>query len=225
MWRLDMKTCARCRKELDDGQFRVRKSGALFSYCKPCEVEYKKAYYEANADKVREKTRRWTNDNKARKSAADKAYREANAETIKARQQDYYLNRGGKEKHLAVSRKWRELNKEKALDNESRYRDRNREVCNARIASWKRSNKGLVTHYQRRREADLGQRVPSWADSGKIAALYAEASRMRSDGLNVHVDHIVPLRGKKVSGLHCENNLRIIPSEENLRKSNKWEVK
>lgn len=59
-------------------------------------------------------------------------------------------------------------------------------------------------------------RVPKWADHEKIDEIY----RNKPDGY--HVDHIIPLNGKTVSGLHVHNNLQYLSIEENRLKSNKF---
>jgi len=58
--------------------------------------------------------------------------------------------------------------------------------------------------------------IPSWADIRKIAKIYAECP----DGY--HVDHIIPLQGEFVCGLHVENNLQYLTAEDNIKKSNNF---
>ncbi len=75
----------------------------------------------------------------------------------------------------------------------------------------------------KRRAAKL-QRTPAWADHNAIRAVYLEAANamVTDPALKVHVDHIIPLRGRNVSGLHVAENLQVIPASENIKKKNKW---
>jgi hypothetical protein len=66
----------------------------------------------------------------------------------------------------------------------------------------------------KRRAAKL-QRTPKWADLKAIQLVY----KLCPEGY--HVDHIYPLQGEFVSGLHVENNLQYLTEKENLKKGNK----
>jgi len=67
-----------------------------------------------------------------------------------------------------------------------------------------------------------GPAVPSWylQDRRNVHNLYEISCLL---GRKYTVDHIVPLRGDKVCGLHWSENLRILPAEENEKKGNKIE--
>lgn len=79
-----------------------------------------------------------------------------------------------------------------------------------------------VARRAKRRSATL-QRTPAWADHASIRAVYLEAARLsRTTGVPHHVDHLVPLQGARVCGLHVETNLQILPAKQNLSKGNRW---
>jgi 5-methylcytosine-specific restriction endonuclease McrA len=87
------------------------------------------------------------------------------------------------------------------------------------------SNKGLSNANKAKRRAALLQRTPSWlspAQLKEISALYELAKELQwLSEEPLHVDHIEPLQGSTVSGLHVPWNLQILPESLNLAKGNR----
>jgi len=68
------------------------------------------------------------------------------------------------------------------------------------------------------------QRRVAWANAAAIASFHREAESLTESTGRLHVvDHIIPLKGRTVSGLDVENNLRVVEASVNARKTNKWE--
>lgn len=79
-----------------------------------------------------------------------------------------------------------------------------------------KNNKKLFLHLSKLRKRHIKQATPIWADLNEIKKIYANCP----DGF--HVDHIIPLRSKNVSGLHVPLNLQYLSATENLSKGNKF---
>lgn len=79
---------------------------------------------------------------------------------------------------------------------------------------------------QRTKKYKVSKRAatPVWADMEKIASIYRIAAELTErTGTPYHVDHIVPINGRLVCGLHCEANLQILEGSENARKRNAFD--
>lgn len=138
-----------------------------------------------------------------RKPAA-KEYRKREKDRIAASQAEWREN--NRNKYRAIHQSWRDRNRDRVREIGRDYHERNivKRVAKARM-----------------REAHEINATPAWADKDAITAVYALASEFRAAGFDVHVDHIVPLRGQNVSGLHVHNNLRVCLASANISKSNK----
>ena len=120
-----------------------------------------------------------------------------------------------------VGAKWRAANIDRARERSRNWSKANRGAVNAANVKWRETNKHLVLALNSASRAKKLNATPSWANKKKIAEVYDFAQEFRECGFDVHVDHIVPLRGKQVSGLHVEQNLRVCLASVNLRKYNK----
>jgi hypothetical protein len=101
-----------------------------------------------------------------------------------------------------------EIEKHKWKARAQKYLKNNKDKANARTVAYQLAK---------------ANRVPLWADKNKIKELYKKAVlKSIETGIQWHVDHIVPLRGKLVSGLHVPENLRVIPGIENVKKANRY---
>lgn len=93
---------------------------------------------------------------------------------------------------------------------------------------WKKTpeNRAKRILYTNTKRAHIKRATPKWlsaSDRKKISEIYHLASTLNNGSGRYHVDHIVPLRGKLVSGLHVPWNLQILTAQQNQRKRNVFE--
>lgn len=147
--------------------------------------------------RLADKNRRDNNPEKER--ARRKKYRLHNKEKLAASGNDYY--RRNKERHNQATKEYYEQNKEWILEKQREYAANNKDRAREKAAL--------------RRAAKI-ERTPLWADRSSIKDFYANCP----EGFDV--DHIIPLQGETVSGLHVLNNLQYLTARENRSKGNRY---
>ena len=153
------------------------------------------------------------------KKQKDREYARKNAEKNKARAKEWYEE--NKQQALKSRKKWREANKKKMKGYAKRWAEENKDHKNELSKVWKKENKEKVLANTRKRQAAKLNATPAWADKVAIEYVYYAAKVIeRVYGTKWHVDHIIPLKGKNVCGLHVENNLQLLAPLDNLKKSN-----
>lgn len=132
----------------------------------------------------------------------------------------FYTHSNGKPRkqcktcHLARSKKWAESHPDKRLAQATKTREKNYNKCLEATRQWRKRNLQYDAFRAKLYRTRKQQQVPPWADIEKIKNIYLTCPK------GYHVDHIIPLKGKLVSGLHVETNLQHLPAKENMKKRN-----
>jgi hypothetical protein len=148
----------------------------------------------------------------------------------KVLQASWYKN--NKQQHDARTVQWRKNNPDTVLEYSRNYHENNKErsreyykinksKINVQSSLWKTQNKDKVVAYTAKGRARKLRANPYPEFNWVNKFFYQEAKTLEQiTGYKWHVDHIVPLQGKTVCGLHVPWNLQTIPANDNLSKSN-----
>lgn len=129
------------------------------------------------------------------------------------------------DKAAVNSKRWYQNNFEKAIAKNKRWAEKNSQKRLKYAKTWRQAHPDKINAFEAKRRASKLQATPPWLSSGhqtEMALCYEEAFALKLyTGQDYHVDHIVPLQGKNVCGLHVPWNLQVILARDNLSKGNK----
>lgn len=210
---MDTKTCTKCGETKPISEFNKRSSASdgLSPHCRVCKAEYDRQYRLNNPEKV--------------KAGKARAY-QANKKHYDQKTREWVKNNPDRRKEIVKSSY--EKHRESKLEYSRNYRANNKEVCAQRVKDWEKRNKDRCrAKYSRRRTAKL-KAIPSWLTNEQkqeIDLIYSHARDCEIvSGEKYHVDHIIPLQGKNVCGLHVPWNLQVLPADLNFSKGNRFDA-
>ncbi len=188
-------TCRRCKAPQNASDYYPN-----HTVCKKCNKETRKIRYEKNKEKELQQMRSYRIQHEGKLAAYDKRRWQ---ETDKVQES-------------ARNKKWREDNSEHKKKQAREYHQRTKEV----------SRPNRAANCARRRASKINA-TPSWLtlehlkEMKKYYILAKEKELLYKQ--KYHVDHIIPLQGSSVSGLHVPWNLQVISAKQNMKKGNKHE--
>lgn len=174
-----------------------------FGRCKECQREADKRWRLRNPEKAVERAhyaRKWDKENPERRRENERKNRARKRDAINQQQQE-----------------WRANNKEKLKAYLKSYREKHPDVIKRLDKKWRMENPEKIRKISRRTQAARRACVPKWVDRTAIKTIYDSCP----DGY--HVDHIIPIKGTTVCGLHVPWNLQYLLARENIKKGNRLE--
>ncbi len=205
-----LKTCTGCHENKSRDLFHNRKKSidGKCHLCKSCTKLKAQMWYAANREKVRKQHTRYYNENKEQILEHKKVYNTENQEAIRTQKKQY-----------------REKNKEVLKEYYRKYATNNREKINTNSANWRKRNLFKDSFLRAEKRALKLNATPKWLSADQkqqVEYFYWLARDLKvTTGQEYHVDHIIPLKGKVVCGLHVPWNLQILPFDLNIKKGNK----
>lgn len=208
-----MKYCSRCRlnKSLDCFFNDKNRSSGKYPTCKKCfktlssgrreqKREYDKKYREVNQEKRKQQSLTWVKNNPEKRKKIVEKYLKTDKykKALKARLKKYYR-----------------INKEIYNTRSKDFYHKNKETLKAKHRDWTKKNIKKVLAYNSTKKKKVRQATPAWANLNAIRHIYENRPKGH------HVDHIIPLQGKNVCGLHVPWNLQYLTATENMAKGNR----
>lgn len=195
---MSLKVCNKCGVRKEESEFYKR-----YAKCKDCMKQEKRESYLKNKDKLIAQAKERYRENKEKICEARRIRRAENPEAARAYSRAQYQKHRGK-----------------ALANKARHYRDNKDVKEAYDKS-RRHIKNL-----QRNSFRAGKAMPDWLSASQIKdmeMIYKKAREMNVEcgERKFAVDHIVPINGKNVSGLHVPWNLQILTFSENSSKGNR----
>lgn len=188
--------------------------------CKQTKMEY----YNKNKESILSSKREYYQNNKEHTLETNKQYRNAHKEELDKKQKIY---RDTHKLQIAqYSRRWRMSNTKKLKTLKYKYHQDNKESIIAKVAQWRKNNPEKALALSNKRRAGKLQAIPQWYDHDIVQSIYYLAKEMElatsaaGYPIKYHVDHVIPLQGELVCGLHVHTNLQILTAFENLSKYN-----
>lgn len=209
---MDVKLCERCAESIPADRL------VGHTYTRFCSEDCRwRFYYSKNRATLCEYSKQWSKANPDKVAVSLAKGRDKRLVSLKA----------WKAKNPERVKELRRLSQKRCRDStyarRKRWADNNPERIRQSRKKWKVNNPDQRAADVRSRQLRKENAQPKWLtldERRQMRVFYKEAARLTKEkGIPHEVDHIVPIRGKHVCGLHVPWNLQVLTSAENRRKS------